>query len=183
MSRLKHIVRKFWYLFAVLVIILMVVILELTNVTHFFHSEAPPLPTPTGTTANSDKGESSATTGSQLNQSDAATNDSTKATANTAAALIAPSGNFVSAHKVGLNNALASDCTTSSGATCQIIFTKDGVARSLSAQGTDRAGSTYWSSWTPASIGLTSGSWKIQAVATLNDQAKTTDDALVLEVN
>lgn len=97
--------------------------------------------------------------------------------------LISPSGTFVSAHKnVPSTAPLSSVCNTSSGATCSIVFTMNSTTKSLPAQTTDRGGATYWNSWTPNSIGLTSGVWKVAAVASLNGQTKTTADALDLEV-
>lgn len=97
--------------------------------------------------------------------------------------LIAPTGNFVSAHKnVPLNATLSSVCNTSAGAKCKIVFTSGETTKSLPEQTTDLGGSTFWNSWTPSSIGLTSGEWSVQAVATLNDQTKSTSDAMKLEV-
>lgn len=100
---------------------------------------------------------------------------------NTNATLVAPSGNFVSSHHVSLGDTLASDCTTTTGATCQISFTKDGVTNSLDTRTTDKGGSAYWA-WKPQDIGLSAGTWKIKATATLNGKSLSTDDALNLEV-
>ena len=100
-----------------------------------------------------------------------------------AAMLVQPTGNFVSAHKnVPVTASLSSVCNTSSGATCQIVFTSGSESHSLPAQTTDLGGSTYWNSWTPESIGLTPGSWTIKAVATLGSDTKSNTDALMLEV-
>ncbi|SRR6266702_1936872 len=105
----------------------------------------------------------------------------------TSATLIVPSGNFVSNHHPNLSsspapNILNSVCATTPGASCVISFTKDGTTRSLPAQTTDRGGSTYWNGWSLQSIGLTSGSWQIQATATLNGKSLHTTDALALVV-
>jgi cytoskeletal protein RodZ len=99
--------------------------------------------------------------------------------------LLVPFGNFVSNHKPGQNNsplAETSVCNTSPGASCQIVFTKGGLTKSLPAQTTDRAGSTFWNDWTPTSIGLTTGSWQVQAKATLGSQSKTATDQIPLEI-
>jgi len=112
---------------------------------------------------------------------------STTGGGNDTTTLIAPSGNFVSNHEPNLSgspapNELASVCNTTSGATCQIAFTKDGVTKALPEQVTDRGGSTYWT-WKLQDIGLTAGTWSITAKATLNNQMKTTNDALNLAVS
>jgi len=101
------------------------------------------------------------------------------------ASLVVPSGDFVSNHDPGENDSQlieTSVCNTTAGATCQITFTKDGVTKSLPAQVTDRGGSTYWDNWAPSDVGLTAGSWKIQAVASLNGQTKSASDAIPLVV-
>jgi hypothetical protein len=106
-----------------------------------------------------------------------------------AATLIAPTGNYVSNHglngsSVTYNSQESSSCSTTPGATCQITFTQNGAQpKQLPAEQTDEGGITYWNNWTPASIGLTSGSWQIEAIATLNGQTKTATDALDLVVS
>ena len=98
------------------------------------------------------------------------------------APLIAPSGNFVSSHtNVPANATEQSVCTTTPGASCTITFTQNGVTKSLTAQTTDKGGSTYWT-WTPQSIGLTAGSWTITATATLSGQTQSANDATPLKV-
>jgi len=101
--------------------------------------------------------------------------------------LIVPTGNFVSNHHPNLSgspapNLMASDCTTTPGATCQISFTQNGVTKYLPAETTDAGGSAYWN-WKLQDIGLTVGSWKIEAIARLGNQTKTATDALLLEVS
>lgn len=162
-------------------------VLELTNTTHFFHKPAVEEPSVTSASQET-KGEPSSSNGtnSTKTQSDASQNTSpgdNKATPSSTTNLVAPAGTFVSNHRPSLsaNDGQSSNCTTSAGATCQITFTKDGATKSLAAQTTDRAGTTYWS-WKPQDIGLSVGTWKIQAVATLNGQTKTADDALNLEI-
>jgi hypothetical protein len=103
------------------------------------------------------------------------------------AELLTPTGDFVSNHHPNLSgspapNRLTSVCTTTPDASCMIIFTKDGVTKSLGAQVVDAGGSTYWNNWKLQDIGLTAGTWTVQAVSTLNGQTKTASDALNLVV-
>lgn len=95
-----------------------------------------------------------------------------------------PDGNFVSAHRVSLSASptLQSSCTTTAGATCQVIFIKDGVIKSLEAKKTDAGGGAYWT-WSLEDAGLSVGSWKIQLKATLGSQTATAEDSLNLEVS
>lgn len=101
--------------------------------------------------------------------------------------LIAPSGTFVSNHNPNLDgdpapNLIQSVCVTTPGATCTITFTKDGTTKSLPEQTTDSEGATYWD-WKVQSIGLTTGEWRIKAVAKLGSQTKTAQDSLNLKVD
>lgn len=128
--------------------------------------------------ANGAQNNSDSQAGDEKNQSstDAATNVN----------LLAPTGDFVSNHHPNLSGSpapstMTSVCTTTPGASCAISFTKDGVTKSLSSQPTDRGGATYWS-WKLQDIGLTVGSWKIQATATLNGKTMTSTDAMNLEI-
>lgn len=96
--------------------------------------------------------------------------------------LLSPTGNFVSTHKPRSSDQLSSTCATTSGATCQITFTKDGVTKSLPVETTDAGGAAYWGPWKPQDYGLTPGSWTVTATAKLGTQTKTSTDALPLEV-
>jgi cytoskeletal protein RodZ len=174
-----------------------VVALELTNTTHLFHKKAKPAITASSETKgesgapnstnspNNKSSNSKVATPQQTNQSEPGDEKSTTS-GDTSGTLIDPTGNFVSNHHAKLNsipgaNAEQSTCTSTPGAACQIIFTKDGVTKSLPAQTTDRGGSTYWT-WKIQDIGLTEGTWHIQAKTTLGNQTKTANDALDLEV-
>jgi flagellar basal body-associated protein FliL len=107
--------------------------------------------------------------------------------------LTAPTGTFVSNHgsasdePVIASSGEASNCTTTPGATCDITFTMSSMTKDLgvkttpSSTGNLPAGTASWS-WTPASIGLTSGTWTITATATLNGQTKTSTDQTNLTV-
>jgi hypothetical protein len=98
-----------------------------------------------------------------------------------------PSGIFVSNHRPSLSgenlaNQINSVCTTTSGAICTIVLTKDGKSISLPKQGTDNGGSTYWT-WKLQDYGITEGTWRIKAVATLNGQTVTADDSVDMVVS
>lgn len=165
------------------VLIGVVAILDVTNVTHFFHKDTKKYidtPTTGGSSANEQKGEPSTgnNSGSQPTDNKGSSNDGS-------VFLLTPAGDFVSNHNPGSNGSPLSEssvCTTTPGATCQITFTKDGVTKLLPAQVTDQGGSSYWNNWTLQQYGLTPGSWQIKAVATLNGQTKTATDAINLTV-
>jgi hypothetical protein len=117
---------------------------------------------------------------------------STGSTVTSTAQLTEPTGTFVSNHgsanqPVSSGSVEASSCTTTPGASCDIQFSGYGVTKDLGSKVTSTssgnlpAGSVSWQ-WTPASIGLSSGVWKITAVATLNSQTKTANDQLNLTV-
>jgi len=118
--------------------------------------------------------------------SDSAKNPSSQVAAN-GATLTAPYGTFVSNHRPslsGANNIPGSElstCTTTPGATCYIKFTKGDQTRKLPSQNADGSGSTNWH-WDVSQAGLSEGTWDITAVATLNGQTKSTNDAFKLEV-
>lgn len=100
--------------------------------------------------------------------------------------LTAPQGNFVSNHHPNLGgtpapNTEQSVCNTTPGAACEIIFTKDGVTKTLQAQATDSGGAAYWS-WKLQDVGLTPGSWQVNAKASSGSQTLSTPDAMNLEV-
>lgn len=100
--------------------------------------------------------------------------------------LVEPSGTFVSNHSPNISgaplpNKLQSTCSTTPGATCYIQFTKDGITKSTAKQTVDSGGGAYWS-WTLNELGLTEGSWSVEAIATLGDQTKTSKDGITLEV-
>jgi hypothetical protein len=100
--------------------------------------------------------------------------------------LAAPSGTFVSNHSPSLSDASraqeTSVCNTTPGASCSITFTLGNTTKTLSAKTTDDNGAASWD-WTPSSLGLTEGSWKIKATATQGGQTKTSEDSLTLNVS
>lgn len=99
--------------------------------------------------------------------------------------LDAPTGNFVNTHHPSLSTPMSSSCVTTVGAMCQITFTNTATGKTIPVssqpQAVDSSGAAYWN-WTPQQIGLTSGTWKITATATLNDQSKSASDAMNLEI-
>jgi hypothetical protein len=165
------------------------IILEKTGTTDLVHIDKKVKPIqqggPTGSTADNSKGESK-DTGTQ--DTDTSRPEDEKPQGNTAdpnTPLVTPSGTFVSNHKAKKSEpgraAMTSTCTTTSGATCDIIFTKGNETKSLGAQTADREGSVYWS-WNVNDLGLSAGTWHVQAKAVLGSQTKTADDATNLEV-
>ncbi len=161
--------------------------LELTDTTHFFHDEKT-TPVAAGSAFNT-KGEPKKQSGSDDDDPQGNGSSSTSANPKVVAAsanLITPFGNFVSNHRPNLSgspapSSLSSVCNTTPGASCTITFTKSGTNKSLPAQTADANGATYWN-WSLQDIGLMSGTWKIQANASLDGQTKSASDALDLVV-
>lgn len=190
-SRLSFIRRRKKIIVLALVAILVILLaLELSNTTHLFHNSKNTQPGSTSTiktidgatspnsTPGSDKTQNAQSGGSQL---------STGGSTNSGnAPPRAPSGNFVSNHYPNLSgspapNQMQSTCNTTPNAKCQIIFTNGSITKSLPAQTADKEGAVYWS-WKLQDIGLTAGTWHIQAVASLDGQTQTVNDALNLGV-
>jgi hypothetical protein len=167
-------------------LVVIFVLLELTNTTHILHKNGsqPEKSTNNGQSTNQGDGSATKTPQGTTTQTDATTlSNDTKQTKAQASILIEPTGNFVSAHKnVPKSASLSSVCNTTSGAECKIVFTNGSTSKSLDSQTTDSNGSSFWNSWSPESIGLTSGAWQVQAMATLNGQSKTSTDAMKLEI-
>lgn len=98
--------------------------------------------------------------------------------------LLKPFGQFVSNHYPTLSGQMAeqqSVCNTTPGATCYIKFTKGGDTRQLEAKTADSNGTVSWK-WNVGTASLSQGSWTITAVAALNGQTQTAQDAQNLEV-
>ncbi len=104
--------------------------------------------------------------------------------------LVKPFGNFVSNHAVDLDpnndrNQEESTCSTTYGANCQLTFTLNDKSvklptRKASTNHNEQVASTSWPTWSPVSLGLTPGKWKVLATAELNGQTKTTEDLLTV---
>lgn len=124
------------------------------------------------TSANQTSSKTVASKGDQANQTAASTpsNSSSSEPPKT------PYGSFVSSHSARFNDAEASVCTTSVGAKCQILFSKDGISKILTEKTTDADGAAYWS-WMPQDLGLTAGSWQITATASQNGKTASATDA------
>lgn len=168
-----------------------IALLEISDTTHFFHKPNTPMVTASSETKGengTDKTQTTKTTSSKVNENDQSSGsvqpgDNKSGTgSDVPVVLLAPTGNFVSAHKADQAASLSSVCNTTPGVSCQIVFTQNGVVKSLPIQTTDRGGSVYWNGWTPKSIGLVPGTWQVQAVASQGQQSKLTTDALPLEV-
>lgn len=170
----------------VVVAILVVVGLQLSGKIHLFGKAPKPI-----TASEATKGvhfSDSGTTkegGASKNHTD--NSNSENPASSNAFPLTKPQGVFISNHFPNLSgspapNQINSVCTTTSGAKCTIVFTKSDVTKSLPAQMTDSGGSTYWT-WTLQDIGLTAGTWHVEAKATLGSQTKTTDDLRDLVVS
>jgi hypothetical protein len=162
---------------------IIVVILELTNTTHFFHKTAVVTPT-TGSSftkgiKSNDKTANRAPSSSSPSTSQSRQSSSTKyptgVDANTQ--LLAPSGTFANVYSAHITEQMGSTCNTTPGATCQIFFTSGSTTKSLPEKTADSGGAVYWA-WRPndSNVGLTEGTWHITAKATLGTQVKTTDN-------
>ncbi len=167
----------------VIVIGLSLAALEATNTTGFFHNRNPGLVT-TPITPNRSAGPETKGEEPKAEKEPSAAPPETEPATN--ATLKDPLGTFVSNHHPNLDGSpnpdqIQSVCETTPGAICKIVFIKGSVTKQLPPQKTDGEGAAYWS-WKLKDIGLTEGSWKVQAVAQLGNQEKTTDDALALEI-
>jgi hypothetical protein len=168
-------------------VLIVIAILELTGTTHWFHKQNVPNVIPshqnTAATSNNSPASDSGAGGSSDNQP----SSSQSVPVDTNRNLIAPTGNFVSNHFPGQNGsstAESSTCNTTPAAICYIKFTNvnNGDTTQLPSQTTDARGATSWHWDTAKDAHLTSGQWKITAIASLGDQTKTTDDSLKLTI-
>lgn len=189
LSFIRH--RKKIIVLALVTIFVILLALELSNTTHLFHNSKNTQSGPTSTidtkdgtispnsTSGPNKTQNAQSGGSQLSTGGSTNNGNVSPRA--------PSGNFVSNHYPNLSgspapNQMQSTCNTTPNARCQIIFTNGGITKSLPAQTADKEGAVYWS-WKLQDIGLTAGTWHIQAVASLDGQTQTVDDALNLGIS
>jgi len=158
--------------------------LELSNTTYIFHKKPVAVSASettkgetVGTQSSSNKATNSTDAGVP-NNSVGQDKNPTNSSSNTTGTLVEPTGNFVSNHRpsAAANQTLASSCTTTPGASCQIVFTNGGTTISLPAQTTDVGGSTFWN-WKLSDYGIGQGTWAIRATATLNGQSVSAVDA------
>jgi len=183
---------KRWLLVLVVIALVSLLLLEVTNTTHLFHKRKVPavIPSVSGKSNN----DNSSTSNQQPNNSPTGSNTSTSPPSKTPSStggseanglnLVAPYGDFVSNHHPGASDAPVTEtstCNTTVGASCYIKFTNtaNGKTSQLATQTVGSDGSTTWN-WS-ADI-LTSGNWQITAVATLNNQTKSTNDTNYLVV-
>lgn len=165
------------------IVFVSLLVLELTNTTHLFHKQK----AVTGvipTTSTSTKTPTDNTTSTQPSQTTSAKTPAVNSGSNLP--LVAPYGSLVSNHQPNLSGTPApsseqSSCNTTPGATCYIVFTKDGATNRLPDQVANSYGVAYWS-WDVKQAGMTQGSWQIQAITTLNGQTKSTPDTINLNV-
>lgn len=176
----------------VLLLVLLITVLELTNTTYILHKRPAPTIIPTTSSAATTPSASDDSKNSVTEQSNSSTGtnsssdpkQSSGSTNSSSVALVAPYGNFVSNHYPGQNGSDLKElslCTTTPGATCFIKFTRGDTVKVLPVKTTDQGGSATWE-WNITDAGLTSGSWKIEAIAKLGTQTASTTDQLRLEV-
>lgn len=195
-SRFKN--KKLVGALLLVVALLAMGMLEAFNVTHVFHSSNARAVTTTASPAtkgikpadnSKDKQPATGSTPSTGTQSQGQPNSpdgpvKQNATSNNTN-LAAPSGTFANIYKdVSLSENMQSTCNTTPGATCQIIFTRGSLTKSLPLKSVDNGGAAYWS-WKPndSNVGLSVGTWHITARATLGSQTQTTDNgSLELEI-
>ena len=175
------------------VVAVVLFLLDITNVIHLYNKHAP------ATGSSYTKGEPQTSSKPSATNNSNTTNPSTShgtqqtdkgnSSAGSVAAvgLLSPTGDFVSNHHPNLSgssasNSVTSVCNTTPAASCTISFTQNGITKSLSAETVDSGGSAYWN-WTLKDVGLTTGSWSIQAAASLGGQTKTATDAMMLTIS
>lgn len=94
-----------------------------------------------------------------------------------------PYGTFVSNHSARLSKASSEEsiCQGTPGAKCYIVFTKDGVTKTLPTKTLDANGGATWS-WDIKAAGFTTGQWTIKAISSLNGKTAETTDPIKLDV-
>jgi hypothetical protein len=189
MQRLKKAYAKhplaFQALGLLLVVALAVVLLEVTNTTHFFHkaklTSTIPSTHPSSTTAPpTSKKQTKTNTSSSPPSSQ--TDKSIAPTSASGAGPMTPTGVFISDHRPNLSGQPNptqenSACITSPGATCYIEFTLDNVVKKLDTQTADKNGAVYWT-WDVSKDDFTAGSWQVRVIATLNGKTAISTDQL-----
>jgi hypothetical protein len=186
------------YIFLELLIIAVVAFVILYKVTDHFGNKTKPISASAYTKGiiyvkpNKSSDSSSNSNGSSTSGSQSSANNNTSASSGsntTTAVLQTPTGDFVSDHHPNLSgspapNTMASTCTTTPGASCIIQFTNTstGTVKSLNTQITDAGGSAYWN-YTLQGEGLTAGTWKVAATASLNGNTLSAQDAMDLTVS
>ena len=178
-----------------LLVAIAIMALEVTNTTHLFHKKKVPVTIPAThvissqqskkapSVASSPSGQVQTPTEAQNTKVASPSGGSSGATGQ---APVQPYGTFVSNHMPGQNGSTYDEesvCDTTPGATCYIQFTNtaSNVSTKLPAQLVSNDGSTIWD-WNVKKANLTSGEWRITAVASLNGQTKSADDTKSLVI-
>lgn len=135
---------------------------------------------------DSKKKSSNSESNNASDSSSANSSDTSKSVPASTANLQKPYGTFVSNHHPNLGGSPApsteqSVCYAAPGATCYIEFTKGTSVKKLPAEQADSSGIVAWN-WDVKQTGFSTGSWTIQAVASLNGKTMTAQDDLKLEV-
>jgi hypothetical protein len=176
-----------WKIPAILLLVLVLVLagLEATNTTHLLHKKTVSGPIPAKSPNKSSPAIKSQPEKSSNNDSRTTAKYSPPA-ASAGGNLIIPSGTFVSNHRPKLGGTdqerlEQSTCNTTPGAQCAIKFTNSSTEKTLEAKTADSSGSVVWN-WDINNSGLTTGSWKVTAIATLNGKTSSAADPITLEV-
>ena len=184
----KKISKKIIFLSVILLIGIVILVLEITNTTYIFHKakfsksgETHATTANASTKGSSDSASSNAKGGLATNSSKTSPSSSSDQT------LIEPSGTFVSNHRPNLSgsprpNEMQSSCVTTAGVSCRITFTNGSVVKSLPTRTTDAGGGAYWQ-WKLQDIGLTEGTWRVDAIASSANQTKSVSDTIELVVS
>jgi len=171
------------------VIVIAVLVLGLTNTINIFHKQkvvsvikTSHNTTPSLKAAPANPSSTAVNTGSATTKSTA--DSAGSSTSSNSSSLIAPYGDFVSNHHPSSTTSYneVSVCNTTPGASCYIEFTNGQTVKQLPAQTVDGDGATSWSWNVFSDAHLTSGSWLITAVASINNSIKSTNDQLELIV-
>lgn len=177
--------------FVVLIVVVglsVVAVLELTNTTYVFHTRkavSSTIPSEVSTESAPDTSDTSETTPESLPPETTPPPPTEKTTAppTSGQELLTPSGSFASNHRPSLKDSPDEEsvCITTPGATCTIMFIKDGVTKTLESKKTNTDGIVIWN-WDIKSAGFVTGVWQITAIATLDGQTKNSNDLQPLEV-
>jgi hypothetical protein len=164
------------------IIVVAVVIAGALYAYHAFH-KTKPIPTLNQYT----KGEAGQPNSSSNSSEQSVNSPDNSKTGGASAALVAPTGNFVSNHHPNLSgspapNSMTSVCNTAPGASCKITFTNGDTTKSLPTQVTDAGGATYWS-WKLQDIGLTAGDWTVSATSSAGSNSLSSTDPRTLVIS
>lgn len=176
----KKITRKRVIIFALIVLVILTF-----AVLYFKVIRKPQVTTTPSTTAEEDA--QAVKEGNSAKNANSVQSNPNDKQANTASpsnqGVITPTGNFVSNHTIrSANDSIESICSTNVGATCEITFKLGDVTKSVGAKQTNGDGTAMWL-WTPASIGLSSGTWEIIAISSYNGSTVSQADPRKLDVS